>query len=134
MLRPLALPSTAFCARIVLIVLAALVVFHVLLMAGVVPAGVAWGGRLDRSAPGFLIAEALALAMLVGFGLIVSLRVGWIGGSRPNRAVRIATWLVFAYFLLNTLGNLMGQSGFERFVFAPLTLVLSLLMFRIARS
>lgn len=128
------LPRPASCARIVLIVLAALAAFHVLLIAGVVPAEVAWGGRLDRSAPGFLLAEALALATLVLFALVVVLRVGWVGGGRPNRAVRIAAWFVFVYFLLNTLGNLAGQTGFERWVFSPLTLMLSLLMFRIARS
>lgn len=128
------LPDAIRAARILLVLFAALGAFHVLLMAGLIPAGIAWGGRIDRSDPAFLLLEAVALVQLALFAAIVALRAGLIGGGRLRRTVRVAAWLVFAFFAVNTVGNLAAHSAVERWAFTPLAVVLSLLALRVARG
>jgi hypothetical protein len=44
----------------------------------------------------------------------------------------VGVWLIFAYLLLNTVGNLASGVAFEKLLFAPLTLFLALCAFRLA--
>jgi hypothetical protein len=44
----------------------------------------------------------------------------------------VGIWLVFAYLLLNTLGNLASGISFEKLVFAPITILLAFCAFRLA--
>jgi membrane protein DedA with SNARE-associated domain len=64
--------------------------------------------------------------------LIVAAKIGYLGGPRLGRAVSIAMWLVFGYFVLNVIGNLTSQSHVEKMIFTPVAIVISVLAFRLA--
>jgi len=63
---------------------------------------------------------------------ILFVRFAQIKRNRKNVLVSILTWLLFVFFVLNTLGNAMADNWLEKLVFAPLTFILSLLVLRAA--
>ena len=65
---------------------------------------------------------------------IVSLYAGLINLRISKTFLRVSLWLMFALFLLNTLGNLNAINELEKLLFTPLTLLLSLFSFRLALS
>jgi hypothetical protein len=46
--------------------------------------------------------------------------------------INIGVWLVFAFLLLNTLGNLASGVSFENLIAAPITIILALCALRLA--
>lgn len=113
--------------------LAALAVFHILLLAGVVPDGLAWGGRADREDASFVALEIAGLALLGVFALVTAARAGMLGAARSGRAARIGALIVCGYFALNVLGNLASLSRLESLIFTPVSLALAWLAWRVAR-
>lgn len=108
-----------------------LVVFHLSVLSNLVPYEIVWGGR-SRDAADFLFFEGVALG-IAGFFLIAtrlrvsSLRARWIAVL-----TRTIMWVMFGFFAINTVTNLLGRSVFEKAVFAPASLFMALLAFRLA--
>jgi hypothetical protein len=111
--------------------LTGLIAFHLLVVVGVVPPEIIWGGQLD-SGDSLLAFEGIAISLTALFLGLVALRIGRIGSMAERRWVSVAIWLMTAYFLLNTLGNLASGVGAENFMFAPISLLIALLSLRIA--
>lgn len=107
--------------------LGALAGFHILMLVGVLPADLAWGGRAAGSAGTLRALEAVGLVVTVLFAAAVAARAGVIGGPRVRRPARIAMGVMAAYFLLNVVGNLTSASGPERAIFTPVSAVLAVL-------
>jgi len=129
--------SVKLAATIMLVLFGMLAVLQVLVLAGVVPLSMVWGGQLDNEndEPVFYIAPLftlLALLALVAFGLMVALRAGWLGRPGIYRWSHILMWVLVAYFALNTVGNLAAASRLESCIFTPVTIVLVLLSLRLA--
>lgn len=101
------------------------VVFHLLIVAGVIPYQVVWAGRLNTTRDMY---EFEAVSILVNLLLIRVLLLK----KKHNNARKWVNWVLYlfiALFVLNTLGNLTAKTNFERWVFTPLTLLCVLLLF-----
>ena len=118
-------------AKIILVILALLLVFHVLVLCGVVPAGMIWGGQLDDDAPNIVAMELVALLVTLLFMGVVAAKLYYRRPGILRTSISIAVWLMFVYFVLNTAGNILSPGAFENYVFAPLTILLSLLLLRL---
>jgi hypothetical protein len=94
------------------------------------------GGRHPGALPNRLRAfSAIAAAILVGGALVILARAGAIGW--PVGAMGLlapASWLIAAFLVLNTLGNLASKSRLERTVFAATTAALAVLSAYVALS
>jgi hypothetical protein len=106
-------------------------VFHLLVVAGVVPFDMVWGGRL-RSHSQMLAFEAVSLAVTLLMLAVVAVRAGYLPIRVPRRAMTVVFSLMFLLFLANTAGNLASKNELEKRLFTPLTLVLALLSLRVA--
>ena len=115
-----------------LVVLGALAVFHILMLAEVLPAGIAWGGRAAASPWTLRTLEVVGLAVTLLFAAAVAAKAGFIGGQRTRRLARNGMWVVLGYFVLNVFGNLTSSSGVERAIFTPVSVVVALLALRLA--
>ena len=125
-------PVRARFAGLTLIVLFCLLaVLHVLVMAGLVPGEIVWGGRAAASG-NVMVMEAAALLVTLLFVAIVALRLRALASPGLRVSVRVAMWVVVAYLALNLVANLASSVGTESLVFAPLTLVMLLLAVRVA--
>jgi hypothetical protein len=109
-----------------------LAVFHVLVLLGVIPAEIVWGGMIQGVPSNLITLEIISLLVTLLFLTILAARAGAIPAGRFSGAVRVGVWLIFAYLVLNTLGNLASGVSFENLVFAPVTILLALCAFRLA--
>lgn len=123
--------STQRAGQVLTALLVALVIFHLLLLTGIVPYDMVWGGRLN-SAEEMQQFELMSIVINAIMILFVVLRMGWLKMPVSNLIPRIAMWLMVVLFAFNTLGNILSQNEFEKLVFTPLTLILALLSLRLA--
>jgi hypothetical protein len=105
-----------------------LVVFHVLVLVGIVPSDIVWQSRINSFGQ-LLVLELLSLTILAGMIAVV-----WGRKTRNTRPLRVAMWIISAFFALNTLANAFASNAFERIVFTPVTLVLMVLALRLTRA
>jgi hypothetical protein len=121
---------TAGAAAVVAAVLfAAMAAVQVALAAGAPLGPHVLGGRYPGALPGQArLGSAIAAALLVVFGIVVLGRAGvvdWLDGVAG--LLGPACWVIAAFLVLNTLGNLASKSRVERTVFAGVTAALALL-------
>ena len=118
--------------RGLLIILSLLVVFHVLILIRVVPFEDVWGGKITSESQMQRL-EGISIFISLAMLTVVSIRakiIRFAGG----RAITIILWVMFCFFCLNTIGNLLSNNPFEKLVFAPLTLILALFTYRVAKK
>jgi uncharacterized membrane protein YhdT len=65
-------------------------------------------------------------------GILIAAKVDYIKAGRFRIIATVGVWIVFAYLLLNTVGNLVSAVSFENLIFAPITLILALCALRLA--
>lgn len=107
--------------------------FHVLVLVGIIPFDDVGGGRIKSRQDMYLLESfALCANFLLIFILLIK------GKFIPEYlSIRHVNWLleIFGFFfMLNTGGNLVSSSSLEQFVFAPLTLFFSVLIYWVLRS
>ncbi|HEX5942476.1 MAG TPA: hypothetical protein VFY66_09365 [Anaerolineales bacterium] len=124
--------SAKLAGNILLVALGLLVIFHVLVLLRVVPAEIVWGGRIQGVPSNLVTLETIALLVTLLFFVIIAAKTGYVQAGRLSGAVNLGVWLVFAYLILNTLGNLASGISFESLIAAPVTIILALCAFRLA--
>jgi hypothetical protein len=105
-------------------IFALILVFHLLVVAKVIPYGIVWGGRLtsDRDMYRF---EAVSLVLNAVFLAVVFVHAGLLPLTVPIWIMRVLFALMAALFALNTVGNLFSKNTFEKYTFTPITLLLT---------
>ena len=108
-------------------------VFHFLVLFGVVPFEIVWGGRLKdvEEMRGFETVSILLNALMIG---AVAIYVRLLPIKMNPKILRLAFWVMFVLFALNTVGNLMAVNEYERVIFTPLTFLLAIFSLRLAIS
>ena len=124
--------SVKLAGNILLFSLGLLFLFHSLVLLKVIPADIVWGGQIKGVPANLVMLETVALVVAALFLLIVAARTGYLQAGKLSALVNIGVWLIFAYLLLNTLGNLASGISFEKLVFAPITIILALCALRLA--
>jgi len=124
--------SAKLAGNILLFSLGLLFIFHVLVLLKVIPADIVWGGQIQGVPANLVTLEIVALLVTAFFILIVAAKLGYLQAGKLSGAINVGLWLIFAYLLLNTLGNLASGISFEKLVFAPITILLALCALRLA--
>ena len=118
--------------NILLAAMGLLLGFHVLVLFKVIPADIVWGGQIKSSSTTLIPLEIIALSVTLLFMLIIAAKIGYIKSGKFSGVINIGIWVVFAYLILNTLGNLASGVSFENLVFAPITISLAFCALRLA--
>jgi hypothetical protein len=114
-----------------IVTLSLVIVFHILVISGLIPFQIVWGGRLtDRSQ--MLAFEAFSIIINLLMLSIIAIRAGLIKLNISRKFINIVLWMMSTLFLLNTIGNIFSNNELEKIIFTPLTLLLFLLTFRLA--
>lgn len=124
--------SARLAGNILLVALGLLALFHILVLLGVIPADIVWGGMVQGVPSNLITLEIISLLVTILFIAIIAAKTGYVQAGRLSSAVNIGVWLIFAYLLLNTLGNLASGVSFEKLIFAPITILLALCALRLA--
>jgi len=105
--------------------------FHLLVLAGIIPYSIVWGGRLT-SVNDMHSFELVSIAINVALVCTTGLKAGYLRRTVSPRLLNAVLWVFTALFCLNTIGNLMAKATIETVVFTPITAVLALLCARVA--
>ncbi len=106
-------------------------VFHLLIVVRIIPYGIVWGGRLTNASEMYAY-EAVSIVVNIIMLAIVAVRGGYVKSSLSQKPVRIALWVMAGLFFLNTVSNIFSVNETERLVFTPLTLMSSILCYRLS--
>jgi hypothetical protein len=119
---------------ITLIILFLLLILHILILFKFIPSDFVWGGQLDSDQSSMFTFEIIALIVTIIFIFLTAVRIGYIKITKFKLFISIGIWFMFAYFVLNTIGNLASNVCMEKLIFTPITIVLSLCTLRLAIS
>lgn len=118
-------------ARFFVALLTAIVLFHILVLLGVIPMEIVWGGRITKRTE-LVQFEVVSITINLFMIFVVSHPAGFIQVLKPV-VVRWLLGVMAILFMLNTIGNIMAVDPLERWIFTPLTAlmcVLSVLLLR----
>jgi hypothetical protein len=124
--------SAKLAGNLLLFSLGLLLIFHILVLLRVIPADIVWGGQIKGVPKNLVTLETVALLVTAIFILIVAAKTGYVRAGKWSGVLDVGLWLIFAYLLLNTLGNLASGVSVEKLIFAPLTILLALCALRLA--
>ncbi len=118
---------------IFLFLLIVVIVFHSFVLLEIIPFDIVWGGKLKNQS------EMISLERISLFITILMLMVGLLRAkiiTFGNHPVKISVMLytMSILFGLNSIGNLLADTNFEKFIFTPITLLLALLSWQLART
>ena len=123
--------SPNFAAQSLLIIFALLFIFHLLILFKVISPNIVWAGKI-KNQKDLVKFEIISLGVLILAGIIIALKMDYLNHSIKPTFINIGIWILFAFFCLNTLGNLTAKHPFEKYGFGLLTFLISLLIFRLA--
>ncbi len=123
--------SLGLAVHAMILLAAAALIFHALIVLGVIPYGIVWGGNLD-SASSVHEFEAVSLGINLLLFLVVLMRAGYIRLWLAERALSVLLWVFAMIFLANSIGNLLAKTMLELLLFTPITLMSSVFCARLA--
>lgn len=118
--------------KIMLGLLSMVIVFHLCIVAKIIPYDITWGGRLKHDTEMYVF-ETVSILINLVLGFTLLMKGGYIKFQLTERTINIVLWAFFVLFILNTVGNIFAQTNFERF-FAALTLIFAWLIWKILRT
>ena len=114
-----------------LISLSMIIGFHILVITGIIPYQIVWGGRLENFSQ-MLSFEAVSISLNLLMIAIVAIYANFLKWKINQVAIQIGLWVMFVLFFINTIGNLFSINEQEKLIFTPATLLLSLFSLRLA--
>jgi len=120
--------SLPLASKILMLFPTAFLVFHILIIAGVLPRNIVWGGQLtDRT---FLPLEILALTINLLLMLVGGVAGGFVKSALAITIVDRIKWFLFYFVVVNTVLALFSTTKFELFL-TPITAIYALCLYRI---
>jgi hypothetical protein len=118
------------CCNAVLLLGALFILFHFLVLFQVIPYSIVWGGRLNSLSEMYIF-EVVSVFINLLLLSVVAVKSKIINISIGARTINTIAFTFSGVFLLNTIGNIASKSIIETILFTPITLVLSVLYYRI---
>jgi hypothetical protein len=118
---------------IILGLLTAVVIFHALIIIGIIPYEIVWAGKL-KSVSEMYVFEIVSIIVNMLLLIVLLLKGNFLKHTINEKIINGILWVFVLVFGLNTIGNLFAKSLFEKAVFTPLTLILALLIWIILRK
>lgn len=107
-------------------------IFNVLVLIGLIPYDMVWGGRIKTSEE-MVVFELISILINLVTIFIVLVKAKRILPTWA-KVGNVAAWFLPILFFLGIIGNLASTSAIERALFVPLTALLFLLTLRIAMT
>lgn len=114
-----------------LILLTFIVIFHFLVIFGIVPFQNVWGGRL-KTFEEMLKFESASIVINLIFMAVILVKSGFWKTKTSPKIITIFLWIMTILFALNTIGNLFAVNNLEKYIATPITFILSILCFILA--
>lgn len=118
--------------NMIIVLLLAISLFHISIIAKLIPYSIAWGGRLQSDSEMYVFES---VSLLVNFFLlfILLIKANYLKVKLSNSIVRIVLWVFVVLFTLNTIGNLFAKTLIEK-CFTIVTAIMALLIFIVLKD
>jgi hypothetical protein len=120
-----------FIKKILIFIYSFVLIFQFLLLWGIIPYEYTWGGKL-KSIEEMYVFVSISILLNLIFLLTILQTANLISWNIPKTAIKISLWFMVAVFALNTIGNLFAETNLEKFIATPITLLLSILCYKIS--
>jgi len=126
--------STAKSISIKLLIglLTLVILFHGCIMAKIIPYGIAWGGRLENDTQMYIF-ESVSILINAFLITVLLLKANYIHHRFSDKWLHGILWVFQLLFILNTVGNILAKTNFEKF-FAILTFAFAMLIWIILKK
>ncbi|HDZ05672.1 hypothetical protein LCGC14_0066230 [marine sediment metagenome] len=118
--------SSKTAIKTMLYLLVAVILFHLSILTKIVPYEITWGGRLKNDLEMFFF-ETISVIINLFLISILMIKGRYLREYISMKIVNISLWIFFILFGLNTIGNILARTNFEKF-FTILTLAFSILI------
>lgn len=108
-----------------------LVIFHILIIARIIPYNIVWGGRLENVSQMYVF-EAASLTINLAITAVIGVKIGYIKPYISEKVLKIILWGLVILFSLNTVGNIVSINSLEAIMFTPITIIAAILCCRLA--
>ena len=115
-----------------LALLVVIIVFHLFIIAKIIPYRIAWGGRLQSDSQMYLF-ETVSVLINLFLIFILLIKTRYIKQYLSLKATNIILYIFMILFALNTVGNLFAKTSLEK-TFAFITLLFSILIYKIVKT
>jgi len=105
--------------------------YHLIIITELIPYNNVWGGRLETREQMFQF-ETVSIVINTFILLVVLVKGEYLKLQIPPKFMNILFWIFTILFAFNTLGNIFAESIWEVIIFTPLTLISSILFWRLA--
>jgi hypothetical protein len=118
--------------RIMLWLQVVVMLFHLCIILKIIPYDITWGGRLN-SDPEMYVFESISLVINLTLVVVLLIKGNYLKAVISLKIVNMILWVFLVLFALNTIGNVLAETNFEK-CFAILTLASSFLIWIILRK
>ena len=108
------------------------ILFHGCIMAKIIPYGIAWGGRLENDTQMYIF-ESVSILINAFLITVLLLKANYIHHRFSDKWLHGILWVFQLLFILNTVGNILAKTNFEKF-FAILTFAFAILIWIILKK
>lgn len=109
------------------------ILFHIAIISGFISYHIVWGGRLTSDSQMYQF-EAVSLSVNLIFLVAVLVKSSILKVSVSAIIVKYVLFIASFIFAVNTVGNLLSLNSFENLVFTPITFLLSIFCFIVAKQ
>lgn len=109
------------------------IIFHLLILFQVIPYTIVWAGKL-KTVDEMYAFEAASISINIFLVAVLILKGNYVKHRISEKILNVILWIFMGLFALNTIGNLLAESLFEKVVFTPLTLLSSVLIWIVVRK
>lgn len=120
---------TSIYIRLMLLLLSLVTVFHLCIVVKLVPYEIVWGGRLKNDSEMYVF-EAISIVINLFLISVLLIKGSYLKVQVKGKVINTVLWIFFFIFILNTIGNIMAKTTFEK-LFAILTLISAVLIWNI---
>ncbi|MBK6963206.1 MAG: hypothetical protein IPH20_04510 [Bacteroidales bacterium] len=118
--------------RLMLFLLSLVTAFHIGIILKLIPYDIAWGGRLKSDQEMFVFETISILTNLLLISVLF-IKAGYLKVKVNKKVINAVLWIFFFLFILNTVGNILAKTTFEK-MFAVLTLISAVFLWKILRK
>ncbi len=106
--------------RLMLWLLVGIIGFHLCILLKIIPYEITWGGRLSNDREMYVF-ESISIIINLFLGLVLLIKGNYIRAIMPMKVINVILWIFLFLFALNTIGNILAKTYFEKF-FSIITL------------
>ncbi|MBA4054122.1 MAG: hypothetical protein C0490_05370, partial [Marivirga sp.] len=91
------------------------IIFHFAVVLHIIPYSIVWAGKLNTVDEMYAF-ESVSISINILLVMLLLLKENYLRHRISDQIINAVLWLFFALFVLNTVGNLLAETMFEKLV------------------